>query len=221
MLHSAGWVRALLSEALQPKELPAELDERAAALMARYLDLLLAWNRRINLTGARSAEALVREHLADALPLLPHLPGSAFDFVDVGSGAGLPGIAIAVLRPDARGVLLEPVSKKQAFLAAAIRELGLPGVRSLRERLDQHRAGGTRYQVAVSRATWPAAEWLERGRTIVRPGGLVLGLEGASRPPLPPGATRHPYRCAGRERAVVVLRMAPALSGGAPDVGSA
>lgn len=182
---------------------------RALEDLARYLAILLVWNRRIRLTGARSAEAVVDEHLADALPLLPHLPSGAGELVDVGSGAGFPGLVLGILRPDLRCILLEPVSKKQAFLATVIRELSLAGVRSVRERLEDHMRTGACYDVAVSRAVWPAADWLPRGLALVRPGGIVLGLEGASQGALPSGAVRHPYRRGGRELAVLALR-APA-----------
>jgi 16S rRNA (guanine527-N7)-methyltransferase len=203
---SASWIRDRLTLAAAPGP-PPGLDERAAERLARYVGLLLAWNRRIRLTGARSAEAVVDEHVADALPLLTHLPASPCDLVDVGSGAGFPGLVLGILRPGLRCVLLEPVSKKQAFLATAVRELSLEGVHSLRERLEEHVRTAARYDVAVSRAVWPAAEWLERGRPLVRPGGVVLGLEGATRGPLPEGAVRHPYQRGGRELAVLALRL--------------
>ena len=152
--------------------------------LARYASLVLEWGARINLTGAKTPEALADEHLADALALLPHLPAGPFSFVDVGSGAGLPGLVVALLRADASGRLLEPIGKKQAFLAHAIRELGLAGRISARaERLEDHlRAGGKgAYDVAVSRAVWPVADWLERGLPLVKAGGLWIGLDGPVR----------------------------------------
>ena len=168
---------------------------------------MLAWGARINLTGARTREALADQHLADALAALPHLPAGAFHFADVGSGAGLPGLVLSILRPEARGVLLEPIRKKHAFLAHAVRELGLAGRLEARaERLEAHLAGGAgaAYDVAISRAVWPAADWLERGRPLLRPGGTILGFEGASPAELPPGATRHSYRLGRRQRSLIV-----------------
>jgi len=204
---SAEWLEARL--AAPARALGVALAPSAAAGLAQYASLVLAWGTRINLTGARSAETLADEHLADALALLPHLPAGPFSFVEVGAGAGLPGIPLALLRPDASGVLLEPARKKQAFLAHALRALDLAGrVEARAERLDAHRlAGGDgRYEVAISRAVWPAAEWLELGAPLVRPGGVVLGVEGPSGGALPAGATRHPYRLHDRSLAVVALR---------------
>jgi len=182
------------------------LDDLQLRRLGSYVSQVLAWNRRINVTGAASAEQLVDAHLVDAFALAPHLPARAFSLVDVGSGAGLPGLVLAILRPDARVLLLEPIHKKQALLARVVRELGLEGVRSLPERLEAHLARGPQsYDLAVSRATWPPAEWIERARPLVREGGRILALEGAEAAALPAGARRAAYAVGEAQRAVVVL----------------
>ncbi len=204
---SAEWLAARLAE--PARLLGVTLPPSAFEPLAAYARLVLEWGARINLTGARDAESLADDHLADALALLPHLPAGGFRFVDVGSGAGLPGIVLALLRPDATGVLLEPTRKKHAFLSHAIRTLGLGGRLEARtERLDAHLLAGGRgaYDVALSRAVWPAAEWLARGAALVKPGGLLVGVEGATPGKLPAGAGRHPYRLGGRARAIVTQR---------------
>jgi len=185
-----------------------ELLQRRIPL-AQYASLVLEWGARINLTGARTPEALADDHLADALALLPHLPGEPFRFVDVGSGAGLPGAAIALLRPDASGTLLEPVRKKHSFLAHAVRALLLSErLEARNERLEKHLAerGSGAYDVAVSRAVWPASEWLALGEPLLKPAGLLLGVEGSTPGELPPGASRYPYRLRDRSRAVICWR---------------
>jgi 16S rRNA (guanine527-N7)-methyltransferase len=204
---SAEWLAARLAPAT--RDFGVTLEPGAFAALARYSELVLAWGTRINLTGARTAEALADDHLADALALLRHLPAPPFAMIDVGSGAGLPGIVIALLCPGATGVLLEPIRKKHAFLAHALRTLGLASRLEARaERLDAHLEGGGRgaYRVALSRAVWPAADWLERGIALVERGGLVIGVEGEAAGELPAGAERHPYALGGRRRAVVVRR---------------
>lgn len=161
--------------------------------LARYGNMLLAWGSRINLTGARSAKELVEEHFVDAFPLAAELPRGPFQGVDVGSGAGLPGVPLACLRPESRWTLLEPNAKKYSFLRHVAREL-LPGrLRVFRERMDEHTPPAGGYDVAVSRAVWPAHEWLERGRGMVRPGGLLLGVEGETPARLREGSMRIPY----------------------------
>jgi 16S rRNA (guanine527-N7)-methyltransferase len=184
------------------------LSAAQAELLARYLALLLPWNLRVNLTGAASAEEVLDRHLADAFALVPHLPAGRFRLVDVGAGAGFVGVAVAVLRPDARCVLLEPVGKKHAFLRAVARELPLPNLEPRAERLEIHaaRPEPEGYDVAVSRATWPPLEWLERARALLRPGGIAVAFEGKERPELPRGAERVPYRAGDREAALLLLR---------------
>src|SRR5262245_44666013 len=206
---SAEWLAARLAEPAHA--LGVVLPPDALEPLAAYARLVLDWGARINLTGARDAERLADEHLADALALLPHLPAGDFRFVDVGSGAGLPGIVVALLRAGASGVLLEPTRKKHAFLAHAIRTLGLGDrITARTERLDAHLASGGgvgAYDVALSRAVWPAADWLERGAPLLRPGGLLLGVEGTQQGALPTGAERHPYMLGGRPRSIIRLRL--------------
>src|SRR5687768_3815026 len=144
--------------------LGVELNDRALAHFDKYLRLLNKWSASVNLVGTRDPGDIARFHLADSLALVPHLTGRK-RIVDVGSGAGLPGAALAICLPDAEVTSLEPIHKKHAFLAAVRRELGLTGFTPLAERDEQHRAatGFQPYDLAVSRATWAIPEWLERG----------------------------------------------------------
>jgi 16S rRNA (guanine527-N7)-methyltransferase len=124
--------------------------------------LLLTWNARINLTGARSQDELVGEHLPDALAMGSLVPQGA-SVVDVGAGGGLPGVAFAVLRPDTRLTLVEPRAKRVAFLRTAVRELGL-SAEVVDGRMED--LGAALYDVASSRATFAPAEWIERARVL-------------------------------------------------------
>jgi 16S rRNA (guanine527-N7)-methyltransferase len=200
-----AWLRARLREPAE--QFGVDLDAPRAARLAEYATRLLAWGRRINLTGARDAATLVEAHLADALALMPDLHDVEGRVVDVGSGGGLPGLVLAVLRPDLDVLLLEPIGKKHAFLRSMIRELGLGRTEARRERLEEARARPdfALADAAVSRATFPLPEWLGLGLELVRPGGRVLGLEGVERTMLPAPARRRPYRRPGStaERAVV------------------
>ena len=182
------------------------LSDEAAAHFDKYLALLNRWAASVSLVATREPGEIARFHLADSLALIPHI-ADARRVVDVGSGAGLPGAALAIARPELDVVALEPIHKKHAFLAAVRRELGLTGFTPLAERDEQHRAATDfrPYDLAVSRATWAVPEWLARGPKLVRPGGRVLGMEGREQHELPAGATRHPYKLGDRTRAVVVL----------------
>jgi 16S rRNA (guanine527-N7)-methyltransferase len=141
-----------------------------------FADLLIRWNQKINLTGARSAAALLAEHYPDAFALARRLDRPA-RVLDVGSGGGLPALPLALLRPDLTLVLCEPIAKKVSFLRTAVRELGLTG----RVQVEQLRAEelvtrGPRFDAAVSRATFEPEVWLALGRQLVGPGGRVFVL---------------------------------------------
>ncbi len=182
------------------------LDRNAA--LDKYLELLVLWNRRINLTAVREPDEIREKHFADSLSLLPHIPRDARTLVDVGSGAGFPGAVLAVARPDLHVTLVESNHKKAAFLQTLRRELGLDNVTVLATRLESLLAKPDfqPFHVAVSRATWDLPEWLEWGKKLIAPGGLVIGMEGADRHPLPPGAERVEYALGSAARAVVLYR---------------
>lgn len=90
-----------------------------------YLDLLVRWNARMNLTSTRSPEELVRRHFVESAGAARYLPEGIDTLLDFGSGAGFPGIPIALCRPEIRVTLAESQSKKAAFLREAVRSLGL------------------------------------------------------------------------------------------------
>lgn len=200
----------LLAQVLRPAgaKFGVELIASLGALVT-YAEALLHWNRSVNLTGARNLEVLASEHLADALAVAPHLPRTG-RWVDVGSGGGLPGMVLAILRRDLQAVLLEPLQKRRLFLSSVVRELDLQNVSIVGDRLDKHleRGGRGAYELAVSRAVFPLGEWLELGRALVRAdGGIVLGLEGSARRELPGDAERLPYDIGFGERAIIRIRV--------------
>ncbi len=101
---------------------PPQLDQ-----FLTYLDLLLKWNRRINLTALRSPDDIITRHFLDSLLLLPHLPETG-RLLDIGSGAGFPGLPLKIARPGLSVDLVEATTKKASFLKEAVRRLGLSGV---------------------------------------------------------------------------------------------
>jgi 16S rRNA (guanine527-N7)-methyltransferase len=156
------------------------------AALAHFASLLMTWTARINLTGAASADDLASNHFPDSFALAARLIDAA-TVVDVGSGGGLPALPLALLRPELRIQLVEPIAKKVAFLRTAIRELGLgPSERAAGVQVHAGRieagapefprdlAGG--FDVAFSRATLAPDEWLPLGARLVRPGGRVFVL---------------------------------------------
>lgn len=171
------------------RRLAAPVDDSVIAALASFADLLLTWNRRINLGGARLADEVTGRHLADALVAAPFLPDRAA-FADVGTGGGLPAIPMLLLRPDTSVDLFEPTAKKVAFLRTAIRHLDLgqrARVRPTRLALPVQPELAGRFDAACSRATFVPADWLALGERLVRPGGRVIVFAtGRERGPLPP-----------------------------------
>jgi 16S rRNA (guanine527-N7)-methyltransferase len=148
----------------------AELAGRLAA----YLDLLSRWNRVYNLTAVRDPEQMVVLHLLDSLVALPFLRGNRV--ADVGSGAGLPGIPLALADPGRRFDLIEPAGKKCRFLEQARIALGLTHVTVRCERAEALRPGG--YGSVVSRALGPARRVWEQAGHLLDPGGRMVLLKG-------------------------------------------
>lgn len=147
--------------------------------IAQYFALLQKWNQRMNLTAVRSWEDFEERHLRDAEELAP-LIGDARTLIDLGCGAGVPGILLKILRPECHVTLLDATRKKVAFCEAAIRDLGLAGISAEQGRAEgaaeQGRLGT--FDAVVSRATWALRDYLAVARPYCRSGGALFALKG-------------------------------------------
>lgn len=112
-----------------------ELDGGQVGILARYVDLLLRWNRAVNLTAIREPEEIVTRHFGESMYVTKFAELGA-RLLDVGTGAGFPGLAIKIVRPEIPMVLLEPVAKKRAFLKEVVRECGFQGVEVAGDRVE-------------------------------------------------------------------------------------
>lgn len=162
------------------ERLGAAVASDAMARLRGWLDAVASWNARIDLTAARSAEELVDLMVADAMVLASAIPEGA-RLVDVGSGAGAPGLGVALLRPDLSVTLVEPLQKRVAFLRTIVGTLGLV-TRVVRDKGEQLVGRGETFDVAVARATLPPAEWLALGARLA-PVGSVWVLLAREEPP--------------------------------------
>jgi 16S rRNA (guanine(527)-N(7))-methyltransferase RsmG len=122
-----------------------------------FLKILVFWNQRVNLTGAKNAEEIVRDHLSDSFAMTSLVP-PASTLVDVGSGGGLPAIPFAVLRPDCRIVMIEPRAKRTAFLHTALREIHCQSATVHRKRFEDIEAIPDAFY--ASKATFEPKIWL-------------------------------------------------------------
>jgi 16S rRNA (guanine527-N7)-methyltransferase len=149
----------------------------AAAMdqLANYLDLLVKWNRVYNLTAIRDEAKLVSHHVLDSLAVASHLPDG--NVVDVGSGAGLPGIPIAISCPGREVTLLDSNHKKTAFLKQAITELGLVTARVLTERVEAYRPADP-YKTVISRAFSDLADFIKLAGHLCASDGVMIAMKG-------------------------------------------
>ena len=157
------------------------LDDGQIAALGRHLDLLIDANRRFNLTRITDRADAELRHTADALTLLQHLPPGPLALADLGSGGGVPGLVLAVARPDAAVTLIESTGKKADFLTSAAASLNLSNVTVLRERAESVGRGPRRasFDVVTTRAV-AAMPWLvEWSLPLLRVGGRLLASKGS------------------------------------------
>ena len=173
--EAADWqsARRQLDEGLA--RLGIELPEGARGQCLALLRLLETWNRRFNLTALRTPADMVAGHLLDSLAVLPHLPPGAL--LDVGTGAGFPGLPLAIARPDTAHVLLDSNLKKTRFVQHAALELGLRNVQVVRVRAEQFHPEEP-FAVVIARAFAPLPRLLRLLGHLCAPGGQVLALKG-------------------------------------------
>lgn len=159
------------------------LTEAQLNAFARYSQELIAWNQRVNLTSIVEPSEIVVKHFLDSLSVYQVLPGLplSLSLVDVGSGAGFPGLPLKIALPELRLTLLESTGKKTAFLQHLIQVLNLTGVTVLTARAEEAGRQPTqreRYDVAVARAVAPLPVLAEYTLPLVKRGGLVIVQKG-------------------------------------------
>jgi 16S rRNA (guanine527-N7)-methyltransferase len=151
------------------------LPEGAEAKLLAYLTLLDKWNRVYNLTAVRDVERMVSHHLLDSLAAVPFFQGEAV--LDVGSGGGLPGIPLAIARPQLQVTLIDSIAKKTAFLRQAKADLGLANVNVVTGRVEDYRPESG-FDVITSRAFSDLKEFVTLTRHLLKPTGFWLAMKG-------------------------------------------
>jgi 16S rRNA (guanine527-N7)-methyltransferase len=157
------------------RALGLERSRETQRSLLQHLDLLEKWNRVHNLTSVRDAAKAVSVHILDSLAAAPYLSGNSF--LDVGSGAGYPGIPIALVKPEIQMQLLDSNHKKCAFLRQVIAELGLRNARVVCERVESWRPA-ERFDCIVSRALAEIAEVIGLVQHLLAPDGVIAAMKG-------------------------------------------
>lgn len=168
-----GWRLELRSgvSALQGVVADADLPR-----LVRYLELLAEWNVAYNLTAVRDPAAMVARHVLDSLVVVPYLGGERV--LDVGTGAGLPGIPLAIACPQRRFTLLDSNGKKTRFVTHAALTLGLANVEVVKSRVEDYRPPAP-FDTVISRAFAALADFAAAAGRHLAPGGRLLAMKGA------------------------------------------
>jgi 16S rRNA (guanine527-N7)-methyltransferase len=154
-------------------DLGLELDDAAIERLLAYVELLERWNAAYNLTAVRDPAEMVTRHLLDSLAILPHVQGATL--ADLGSGAGLPGIPLAIAAPEREILLVDSNGKKARFLREAVRRLGLARVRVAESRVENVEGS---FDCITARALASLAEMLGWGGHLLAQDGIWLALKG-------------------------------------------
>jgi 16S rRNA (guanine527-N7)-methyltransferase len=167
----------MLAEMLQRglRELAIELDAGQQQLLLDYLALLARWNNAYNLTAVRDQPSMVTRHILDSLCVLEHLKGHRF--IDVGTGAGLPGIPLAIAAPAMHFTLLDSNGKKTRFLVQAKAQLGLDNVEVVHARVEDYQPD-QRFDGVLSRAFSSLSAMMAGCEHLLVPGGEFLAMKG-------------------------------------------
>lgn len=157
------------------RALALALSEQQRDLLMRYLALLVKWNRAYNLTAIRDPEEMVTKHLLDSLAVVPFVSGERL--LDVGTGAGLPGIPLAIVYPDTLFELLDSNGKKTRFLVQVVADLALPNVTVHHKRIESGELAPV-YDGILSRAFASLADMTRDCGPLLAEGGELLAMKG-------------------------------------------
>lgn len=168
--------------------------------LCSYAQRLLKWNSAVNLTGHKTVEAIVDDLVLPSLIVAPHIIEKA-SVIDVGSGAGIPGVPIAIIRSDIDITLLEPRQRRAAFIRSVADLFSAKA--TVREERVEDITGSKLFDLAMSRGVFPLNKWLSIGRRLIKEAGVVAAW--TSDKTSPPAAIHLPYDFGSGSRSAVEL----------------
>jgi 16S rRNA (guanine527-N7)-methyltransferase len=156
--------------------LSVDLADEQIRQLLQYIGLLEKWNKVYNLTAVREPDRMVSAHLLDSLAIVPHL-AEAHTLVDVGTGAGLPGIPVAVACPGLAVTLLDTIAKKTTFVRQAISELRLGNAAVVTDRVEYYQPSA-KFDIVISRAFAELKDFVETAGHLANESGRLLAMKG-------------------------------------------
>ena len=174
---------ALLESALN--EFDLKLDSKSIERFTRFMDELKRWNRSINLTAIKQDNQIIIKHFADSLSIVPHLAQHS-SLLDIGSGAGMPSIPVAILRNDLEITSIDAVDKKVRFQRHICRMLEIGNVNVLHKRAEEMPdSEEALFDIVTSRAFRNIEQFIHLSHRLVRPGGQLIAMMAGSGNQLP------------------------------------
>lgn len=167
----------LLSKGLRQLSLAQPLDDKQQLKLIKYVELLDKWNKTYNLTAVRNPEQMVVRHLLDSLSICPYLRGKSI--LDVGTGAGLPGIPLAIVFPSRHFTLLDSNSKKTRFVTQAVSELELSNVDVVQSRVENFQSPAL-FDTIITRAYSAVANMVDQTSHLLAVEGTFLAMKGTN-----------------------------------------
>ena len=165
----------ILSNGLRQLNLAQSLDDKQQASLINYVELLDRWNKTYNLTAVRKPEHMVTRHLLDSLSICPYLRGKRV--LDVGTGAGLPGIPLAIVFPERQFTLLDSNNKKTRFVIQAVSELELPNVDVVQSRVEEFQSPEL-FDTIITRAYSAIGDMVKQTSHLLAMDGVFLAMKG-------------------------------------------
>lgn len=173
-MRSPSSPESILKEGL--KELSLSASTKQVRAFITYLAELKRWNKAYNLTSLKTDEDIIIKHFLDSLLYLKGIPEGEISVMDVGSGAGFPGIPLKIMRPEIMMYLLEPSRKKATFLIHIIKKLGLDKVEVIEKRIEEIKS--LTLDAAVTRALFDIREFIKKAASFVRNEGVLILSKG-------------------------------------------
>lgn len=167
----------LLSKGLCQLNLPQPLDDKQQSRLIKYVELLNKWNKTYNLTAVRKPEQMITRHLFDSLSICPYVRGKRL--LDVGTGAGLPGIPLAIVFPERHFTLLDSNNKKTRFVTQAVSELELSNVDVVQSRVEEFQSTEL-FDTIITRAYSTIGDMVKQTSHLLAIDGIFLAMKGVN-----------------------------------------